>query len=103
MRHSKPSLPLAFLAIILLISSAICAEEPKNSAELQLMRGFPSEQDKLVTKANWLAPPFNRYAYQHTREIFPSPSAEIGSAYEFLATMEKKLVSMAESSSTLLR
>ncbi len=48
------------------------AHEPKNPAELQLMYGFPPAQDKLVTKANWLAGPFNRYAFLHTRKIFPS-------------------------------
>lgn len=36
------------------------------------MQGFPPPKGKLVTKANWVLPPYNRYAFQHTRNLFPT-------------------------------
>lgn len=38
----------------------------------QLMKGFPPPGDLLVTLANWRKPPFNKWAFQHVREIVPS-------------------------------
>jgi CubicO group peptidase (beta-lactamase class C family) len=37
-----------------------------------LMLGFPSAPTKQVTLANWRKPPFNKWAFQHTREIVPT-------------------------------
>src|SRR5437667_380729 len=37
-----------------------------------LMQGFPSLTDRQVTLANWLRPPFNRWSFQHVREILPT-------------------------------
>jgi hypothetical protein len=34
-----------------------------------LMKGFPPESNSLVTLDNWQTPPFNRWAFQHKREI----------------------------------
>ena len=36
------------------------------------MRGFPSLPDRQVSLANWLKPPFNRWSFQHVREIVPT-------------------------------
>jgi hypothetical protein len=36
------------------------------------MGAFPPPQDQQVTLANWARPPFNRWGFQHTREIVPS-------------------------------
>ena len=36
------------------------------------MTGFPPEPSGQVTLANWRTPPFNRWAFQHVREIVPS-------------------------------
>jgi hypothetical protein len=36
------------------------------------MMGVPPPEEKTVTKANWLAAPCNRYAYQHVRRILPT-------------------------------
>ncbi|MGW8226146.1 MAG: serine hydrolase domain-containing protein [Anaerolineales bacterium] len=48
--------------------------------ELKLMQGFPPPPDKCVDRSNaLLTPPFNRWAYQHMRMIYPSagiPSAD---------------------------
>jgi hypothetical protein len=37
-----------------------------------LMNGFPPGLNSLVTLDNWQTPPFNRWAFQHMREIIPS-------------------------------
>jgi CubicO group peptidase (beta-lactamase class C family) len=37
-----------------------------------LMKGFPPGLNSLVTLDNWQTPPFNRWAFQHMREIIPS-------------------------------
>ena len=46
--------------------------EPRTAAELGLMVGDPPPLDRLVTLANWQDPPFNRWAFQHVRELIPT-------------------------------
>ena len=36
------------------------------------MRDAPPTPDRLVTLANWQDPPFNRWAFQHVRELVPT-------------------------------
>lgn len=36
------------------------------------MGAFPLTPEQQVTLANWARPPFNRWGFQHTREIVPS-------------------------------
>ena len=36
------------------------------------MSAFPSTGTELVTLANWRTPPYNKWAFQHVREIVPS-------------------------------
>lgn len=40
--------------------------------EQPLMYGFPSETDARVTLINWQDPPFNRWSFQHLRELIPT-------------------------------
>src|SRR3954464_5669260 len=49
----------------------IVAEEIQLS-EPQIMEGFPPPNEGQVTLANWRLPPFNRWAYQHVRELLPT-------------------------------
>ena len=43
------------------------------AAELGLMQGTPPPPaDRLVTLANWQDPPFNRWAFQHVRDLVPT-------------------------------
>ena len=42
------------------------------AAELGLMEGSPPPPERLVTLANWQDPPFNRWAFQHVRELIPT-------------------------------
>jgi hypothetical protein len=37
-----------------------------------LMKGFSPSPEAQVTLANWRTAPFNRWAFQHVREIVPS-------------------------------
>jgi CubicO group peptidase (beta-lactamase class C family) len=37
-----------------------------------LMSGFPSAESDQVTLANWRSAPYNKWAFQHVREIVPS-------------------------------
>jgi CubicO group peptidase (beta-lactamase class C family) len=43
-----------------------------------LMQGFPPQPDQQVTLANWLKPPFNRWSFQHMREIVSSAAIHRG-------------------------
>lgn len=40
--------------------------------EIALMKGFPPAEEGQVTLGNWRKPPFNRWSFQHVREIVPS-------------------------------
>jgi CubicO group peptidase (beta-lactamase class C family) len=37
-----------------------------------LMKGFPPPTELQVTLANWRRPPFNKWSFQHVREIIPT-------------------------------
>jgi CubicO group peptidase (beta-lactamase class C family) len=41
-------------------------------SELPLMSGFPAVPDSRVTLLNWQDPPFNRWSFQHLRELIPT-------------------------------
>lgn len=43
------------------------------------MSGFPSEPDSRVTLVNWQDPPFNRWSFQHIRELIPTHRISRGS------------------------
>ena len=43
------------------------------------MEGSPSAPDAQVTLANWRLPPFNKWGFQHVREIVPSANISRGS------------------------
>ncbi len=45
---------------------------PQSAAELGLMQACRPTPDKLVTLANWQDEPFNRWAFQHVREVVPT-------------------------------
>jgi CubicO group peptidase (beta-lactamase class C family) len=47
-------------------------KRPPTAAELGLMVGSPPLPDRLVTLANWQDPPFNRWGFQHVRDLIPT-------------------------------
>ncbi|MEX0984386.1 MAG: serine hydrolase [Actinomycetota bacterium] len=42
------------------------------AADLGLMVGDPPPAERLVTLANWQDPPFNRWGFQHVRDLIPT-------------------------------
>jgi CubicO group peptidase (beta-lactamase class C family) len=46
-----------------------------------IAEGFPPPPDKRVTHANWDSPPFNRWAFQHIREIIPTVEVRRGGGH----------------------
>jgi CubicO group peptidase (beta-lactamase class C family) len=44
----------------------------RTAAQLGLMESTPPPADRLVTLANWQDPPFNRWGFQHVRELIPT-------------------------------
>ena len=47
-------------------------------SDVPLMSGFPPAEASQVTLANWQDPPFNRWAFQHLREVIPTHSISRG-------------------------
>ena len=41
-------------------------------SDLPLMSGFPPAPDSRVSLVNWQDPPFNRWSFQHLRELIPT-------------------------------
>lgn len=46
--------------------------------EVPLMSGFPSDPQSRVTLLNWQDPPFNRWSFQHLRELIPTQRIPVG-------------------------
>jgi CubicO group peptidase (beta-lactamase class C family) len=46
--------------------------KPKTASDLRIMRGTPPPPDRLVTLENWQDPPFNRWGFQHVRDLIPA-------------------------------
>jgi CubicO group peptidase (beta-lactamase class C family) len=47
--------------------------------EMGIQVGAPAPPDKLVTLANWQDPPFNRWGFQHVRDLIPTARISRGS------------------------
>jgi CubicO group peptidase (beta-lactamase class C family) len=56
------------LAVPLLVLSSASHGNP----DLALMQGFPPPAEQRVDRRNAMAPPFNRWAFQHNRELQPT-------------------------------
>jgi CubicO group peptidase (beta-lactamase class C family) len=52
----------------------------RTAADLGLMQGTPPLGDRLVTLGNWQDPPFNRWAFQHVRDLVPTARIAAGEA-----------------------
>src|SRR5689334_5363216 len=48
------------------------AAPTSGAADPALMQGFPPPADKSITLANAMLPPFNRWTFQHMRELHPT-------------------------------
>ena len=45
-----------------------------------LMQGFPPPLEQRVTLANWQTPPYNRWSFQHVREVVPTARVARGAS-----------------------
>ncbi len=57
------------------------SRHPPSFMEFGIAEGFPPPADQRVTLANWDFPPFNRWAFQHIREIIPTVEVRRGSGH----------------------
>ena len=48
------------------------AEWPATAAELGLMEGYPAAPERRVTRENLMEAPYNRWGFQHMRELMPT-------------------------------
>lgn len=53
-------------------SRTLSPTEPRTAAELGLMQDARPAPGALVTLANWQDPPYNRWSFQHIRELVPT-------------------------------
>lgn len=53
-------------------------DKPKTAVENGIMQGSPPPEDKRITHENWDSPPFNRWSFQHVREILPTVNLSRG-------------------------
>jgi CubicO group peptidase (beta-lactamase class C family) len=58
----------------------------------RLMQGFPPAPEGQVTLENWRSPPFNRWAFQHVRELLPS--ADIANDPAHVHRLESRPIDM---------
>ena len=66
--------------------------KPPTALDLGLMVGDPPAPEAVVTLANWQDPPFNRWAFQHVRELIPSARVARGERVWRLPREERDLM-----------
>jgi len=67
----------------------------RTARELGLMQGTPPPPDRLVTLENWQDPPFNRWGFQHIRELIPTTRISRGEGTAWrLPTAERDLAGL---------
>ncbi len=73
--------------------------KPLSAAEHGIMVGSPPPPDKRISHQNWDSPPFNRWSFQHVREVLPTvpitrgnvPASAIPAAIQDFDSMAVKL------------
>ena len=63
----------------------------QSARELGIMQGFPPPLDKRPTLDNWDLPPFNRWSFQHVREVLPTAPVRRGATVRTLPREEQAL------------
>ena len=74
----KPSLAWLCIAAVWFSSGMFAGSlaSADKGASTALMTGFPPQH--VVTKANWMAPPFNRWSFQHMEILTPTATISRG-------------------------
>ena len=52
--------------------------KPQTAREMGIMVGSPPPPDKRITHKNWDTPPYNRWSFQHVREVLPTINVSRG-------------------------
>ncbi len=85
--------------LFILCASSAGADDivwPPTAAELGLMQGSPAAPQNRVTLANWQYAPYNRWAFQHVRQILPTMPVSRGTGpVRVLARDERPLSDVA--------
>jgi CubicO group peptidase (beta-lactamase class C family) len=56
----------------LIVTLAVSAPVQSRQQEAALMQGFPPAKAQRVSRENFMVPPYNRWAFQHIRELQPT-------------------------------
>ncbi|WP_203227981.1 serine hydrolase domain-containing protein [Roseovarius dicentrarchi] len=59
-------------------AAPVPAPIPMTAREQGIMEGFPPAPDKIPGPTTWDMPPFNRWSFQHIRELFPTTEVRRG-------------------------
>ena len=70
---------LIFFVLLALPVGATEYKPVPTAVELGIMQGRPVPRNHLVTLANWMNPPFNRWSLQHLPQVLPTATVYRGS------------------------
>lgn len=84
----KRVLSIVFMALAI---APVAAEESQ-----KLMQGFPPPEEARVSRENFMLPPYNRWAFQHIREL--QPTREVSRGRESVAALQVAPVDLADRS-----
>lgn len=90
---------LFLVAYWTLLSMSAQAIGNRTAEELELMQGFPPPPDKQVVRGNFMQPPYNRWSFQHIRELHPTREIYRGSGP--VAGLNPNLLDLDEVSATV--
>jgi len=76
--------PVKTIVLMLALSMSTFVQAEDTPSDSELMDGFPPTQ--VVTKENWLMPPFNRWSFQNIEKI--APTATIHRGHQPLSELE---------------
>jgi len=69
---------MAASSLCMLATLSFGQEVPATARDMGLMIGSPPPADKRITIGNFMEPPYNRWSYQHVREVTPTRSVATG-------------------------
>jgi CubicO group peptidase (beta-lactamase class C family) len=86
------------LGALLMASSSIAFSSEPVKVEA-VMQGFPPSHELRVSRENFMLPPFNRWAFQHIREL--QPTREVYRGNGAVTDLEEAAVELADRSYTV--
>jgi len=67
------------LALLFTMTVLAACGKPQSATEAGLMKSLPPQEDLQITLENMFYAPYNRWSFQHLRELVPTRSVETGS------------------------